>query len=349
MVLLVNILIVYLIVSMIFKISSRYKKVSFYANFIILTLIAGSVYERVGGGGDYDNYRNIFEYMKVGDGVPDKEVIFYYLNMVIKAFTDNFYIAFLIFMAIVNYFVLKTIYKYSENVEASILIYVIIGGYTIAINIVRQFLAAAIYFYSIKYLLDKKYFRYVLINVVALGFHSTVILPAILSIIVAICNDKLHKYLIFYIVMINSLIVIEPIIRSIGLELVSDAYKEGIFNYGSSILHYFVQLAFCIFYFMNRKYIVSFKEKFFVNMSILSLGFTLISNRMVLYARIALYFNLFHTIGTVNILHSNSNIKEKRVLAYFISLGVLVYYLLLIKPGLSQWFNYILDFIKIYW
>ncbi|MDU4892491.1 MAG: EpsG family protein [Clostridium sp.] len=348
MVLLVNILIVYLITSMIFKISLKHKKISFYVNFIILTLITGSVYERIGGGGDYDNYRNIFQYMKIGSELPDKEVVFYYLNMMIKIFTDNFYIAFLIFMAIVNYFVLKIIYKYSENVEASILIYVIVGGYTIATNIVRQFLAAAIYFYSLKYLLDKKYIRYILINVVALGFHSTVALPVVLSIVVFICNDKLNRHLFLYIVMINLLIVIEPIIMSIGTEFVSDAYKEGSFNYGSSILHYIVQLAFCIFYYLNKKYITSFKDKFFVNMSIFSLGFTLISSRMVLYARLASYFNLFHSIATVNVLLANNNVKEKRVLAYFISLGIAIYYLLLIKPGLNQWYNYIIDFITIY-
>ena len=112
---LVNLLLIYLFLNILFKLSTQNKKISFYINTFILTIITGTLYEKIGGGGDYDNYRNGFNSINTSN-VPDKELGFYYLNLFIKRFTDEYSIAFFIFILIINFLILKIIYKYSKNI-----------------------------------------------------------------------------------------------------------------------------------------------------------------------------------------------------------------------------------------
>ena len=125
--LLIDWLIIYLFISMWLNLSKRFKIITFFINFVVFSGIIGSVYEKVNGGGDYDNYRYMFQGISF-DVVPEDEFGFYYLNAVIKLFTQDFAIAFLIFMIIINFFILLFIYKYSSNIELSLLLYITVGG-----------------------------------------------------------------------------------------------------------------------------------------------------------------------------------------------------------------------------
>lgn len=344
MFLLCNILLIYLLASMFIEFSKRYKKLSFFINWIFFSVITGSVYEAINGGGDYDNYRYFFKGIENAKKT-DYDIGFYYLNLIIKQFTDNFHIAFIIFMLIINFFILITIYKFSENIELSLLMYVILGGYITASNITRQYLAASLYFFSIQFLLKKKYILYVYISLIAYSFHSTVLIPIILTVLIYKYSSLLKRYYLIYFFIINSLVIIEPIIRKIGVDFVDNGYSSNTFNYGSSILHYLVQLIFITFYYFNRDRIEDEVDIFFINMAMLCLGFTLLSSKMVLYARIASYFNTFNLLGTVNIIYKCKNIKEKRIFAYFCLVGLIGYYFLLTSKGLFT-SNYIIDYFK---
>lgn len=341
---LVNILLIYLVISVLLNISTRYKKISFYINVIIFTIITGTVYEKIGGGGDYDNYRNMFNGI-YSVNIPDKELGFYYLNLFIKNFTDDYSIAFFIFIFIINLLIIGFIYRYSKNIELSLIIYIIMAGYTTSINITRQYIAIAIYTYSIRYLLEKKYLKYIFMGFLAFQFHVTVLIPIILTIIVKIFNEKITKNYIIYFLLINSIIIIEPIIRKIIIDIFFDSYENGMFFYGSNIFHYIVQLAFVVFYSINIKKINNYKTKLVINLSTITSAFILLSKSSVLYARIALYFNIFNAIAIVNIISENKNVKEKRVIYYCISIGLLIYYVLLTRKVFILE-SYIIEYLK---
>ena len=55
-----GLLIFYLVFNFIIEFSVKFRNGSFCIYLFLLTIITGSVYEEVGLGGDYDNYRNIF-------------------------------------------------------------------------------------------------------------------------------------------------------------------------------------------------------------------------------------------------------------------------------------------------
>lgn len=343
---LVVILILYLCFNMGIDFSKRFRKCSFVTYLIIITLILGTFYENPGLGGDYDNYRNIFIYLNPTN-IPSDEYGFHFLNVIIKTYTDNFNIAFFIFMFIINFFILKTIYDNSKNVEFSILIYVMIGGYISAANIIRQFIAASIYFYSVKYLINKKYLIFILGAFIAFTFHTTVAVVVVITVIIYFFTDKLNKYYNIYFIVINSLIIIEPIIRKFGIEVIDKGYTESSFSYGSSIFHYLIQLIFIIFYYINKENITSFKDKLYMNLAMISLGFMLLSNNMVLYARFSSYFNLFNILLMPTTFLSVKNIKENRIYIYIFILVCSGYFLLVTTKGINAYSgNHITDFFK---
>ena len=64
---------------------------------------------------------------------------------------------------------------------------------------------------------------------------------------------------------------------------------------------------------------------------------------MVLYSRLASYFNIFHIIATVNVMSEIENKKERRLLYYCILVGLLVYYILLTRKSFTME-SYIIDY-----
>ena len=341
---LVGLLLIYLFVSIFINAGQRYKNVSFYLNVIIFTIVTGTLYEIPGNGGDYDSYRNMFN--AINDFIlPDKEVGFYLLNFFVRQFTDKYSVTFFIFILIINFLIIKMIYKYSNNIELSLLIYIILGGYITSTNILRQFVAVAIYFYSVKYLIEKRYIKYLLMSLLAFQFHVTSIIPVVITPIVSKMNEKISQNYLKYFIGINLLIVIEPVIRKIGIEAMGNGYGEGNFFYGSSILHYIVQLAFVALYAISIKKVNNEVTKIFINLATISSTFTLLSNNMVLYARIASFFSIFHSIALSNIMYEYKNIKEKRVLYYFIFIGLSIYYFLLTSKSFNME-SYIIDYLK---
>lgn len=342
---LIIIMLFILLFNFIIDFGNRFRRVSFFQYLIMVSIIIGSIYEDIGLGGDYDNYRNIFTMIDYKSSTA--EIGFHYLNLLIRQITDNFYIAFLIFMFIINFFTLKAIYEHSKQVELSIIVYIIVCGYVTSANIVRQCIAGAIYYYSIKFLFNNQYIKFIILGIIAFTFHTTVVIPFIITFIISVFNNKLNKNFEIYFICINSLIVIEPIIRRFGLALIDKGYTESSFNYGSNILHYVVQLAFVSFYYINREKISDAREKMFMNLSVIALGFVLLSQAMVLYARFATYFMLFNAILTSNVLIKIKNGKKKRLYYYLFSVGLCIYYLLLTSKGLSSYSgNYIVDFLN---
>ncbi len=133
-----------------------------------------------------------------------------------------------------------------------------------------------------------------------------------ITIIVYIFSEKISKRYLLFFVVINSIIVIEPIIRNLGIQLFYESYENGVFSYGSNLLHYLVQVSICTFYYLNLRIIKDNNDKLFINLASITSAFTLLSKNMVLYARFGEYFDTFNIIITT-VLSSINNKKEKRI------------------------------------
>ncbi|KRN88438.1 EpsG family protein [Ligilactobacillus ceti] len=95
------------------------------------------------------------------------------------------------------------IYKYSDNVMLSYIIYLGIGGYIYCFSILRQSLALAIVLLSVTYILDEKYYRAMMFIILAVTFHITAILFIPLLILRKFkITNKLYRIYLYVVVLI---------------------------------------------------------------------------------------------------------------------------------------------------
>lgn len=102
---------------------------------------------------------------------PNIEFGYQYLVYTILRFSHEYYWLFLVTSLIIVSSMLYAIKKYSVNYTLSVYIYITFGFYTFFFNTLRQALALSICFVCVKFLVDKKIFKYFIVVFVASLFH----------------------------------------------------------------------------------------------------------------------------------------------------------------------------------
>jgi len=134
---------------------------------------------------------------------------------VIQIFTTNPYWLFIICAILFCFFTYKAIYQQSNNVAYSVLILVIGGSYFASLNLMRNFIALAIFLYAFKYIKSRNFIKYTIFSIIATTFHISIMVLyplyfiykikinpkiAITSIIIVIITmpllDKIFEYII---------------------------------------------------------------------------------------------------------------------------------------------------------
>lgn len=128
---------------------------------------------------DYTNYTSLFKSInsysfwttfKVGF---DIELGYLLLNRVIGLFTTNPVFLFAVTSFVILYGFYHQFSRYSVNIWLSVLMFVTAGSFYASFNITRQILAAAIIFMGSKYLYERKFFKYVLVVIIASLIHTS--------------------------------------------------------------------------------------------------------------------------------------------------------------------------------
>ena len=111
-----------------------------------------------------------------GSTVDGFEFGYYWFNRLIQVFTDNVFVLFAITAVIFVAVSFAAIYEESYNVPLSILLFFVTRYYFVGMNIVRQFIAAAILVYSIRYVLHHDLKKYIVCIILAFSMHYTSII-----------------------------------------------------------------------------------------------------------------------------------------------------------------------------
>lgn len=178
--------------------------------FIWLSLCCGLRNEFIGN--DTSNYITFFYDIKYFGVFYGSDIGFSILSYILMYMFNNPYILLLIYSLITNYFIIYRLWDFRNKASFSlmILIYSIIY-YPYCFNIVRQFLAIALIFWATKYLEQKNYKKFMLINFIAVTFHTTAIIGLISLLIeedfVKIIN-KYKKHFIIFLLIFSFLILI---------------------------------------------------------------------------------------------------------------------------------------------
>ena len=115
--------------------------------------------------------------------------------------------------------------KYSPDLIFSILLFYCIGGYFSAHNITRQYIAIAISLLGFRYAIEKKPWKFLIVNLIAVGFHTSavVVLP-----LYFLAGRKFTKNMVWFYALLMVVIVVfnKQIVSFMQLFLYRD-YGKG--------------------------------------------------------------------------------------------------------------------------
>lgn len=157
------------------KLITEDKKIMSICVCICLIIYSGFRYQV---GTDYDGYAGMFDLIEQHGRYYNIEWGYYGLVKLCHMINGNAQLVFLLFSAITVYFVYRYIEYFSKDVELSWFLFVCIGPYYLnTFNGMRQWLAIAVFAYSLRYVQEKKPWRYLLLNSITVLFHfSTALL-----------------------------------------------------------------------------------------------------------------------------------------------------------------------------
>lgn len=215
----------------------------------------------------------------------------------------------------------RIIYKYSKNVALSTFLYITLNAYFFQLTGMRQALAIAIILYGIDFLIQKKYFKFLLIILLASTFHSSAIFLSIL-ILIGKFSYKRNTYIRTIIVALIGFIFYKQLFRIATSILVKYAGYEdsiyGVSNYFGAVFQFLVGF---ILYSMCHYLIFKLKEKREMNnlgigkISIRSFSIAvclqIITMQMNILGRMVPYFWIFSIIAIPEAVYNIKGRKRK--------------------------------------
>lgn len=142
---------------------------------LILVLFAGLRHRLVGT--DTGNYiRMFFDTNSMSDIWETTEVSFNALMLLAKNISTNYASLLTLIALVVVSFYISTIVRLTKYYETGVFIFITLGAYTFFFNGARQGIAAAICFFAIPWLLERKPRQYFLLIALAYTFHNTALI-----------------------------------------------------------------------------------------------------------------------------------------------------------------------------
>lgn len=292
-------------------------------SFFILWLIAGF---RGDFTADYRSYSDLFHYynnftlIEIFNMNFYEEIGYVILNKLIGIFTDNE----IYFMLIISYVILQIFYrefkKNSSYIWLSILLFINIGAFYTSFNIMRQILAASIIFSGSKYLYERRFYKYLLIVVIATLFHKTSLLMLPFYFILNFRFNIKNVILIIITAFISGFFVDKIV------EIIQSYWYTG-YTYGMSGLNYtsaVVPLSILIFVLLHSKLLDAQKtmENIWINTVVFYAFFSVIGLKVQMLQRFSEFFGPFVLLIIPYII---SKIRDKNLrVIYLLTITILL-------------------------
>jgi hypothetical protein len=296
---------------------------------IILMLFSGF---RYCVGTDYLGYCSMFDLIATRGRYYNIEYGYYHLVKFVQLIGGTQQLVFLIMACATIMFIYQYIEEFSADKELSWLLYLCIGPYFLSsFNGVRQVLPVAMFAFSLKYMKDGKFIKYLITNLIGFLFHYSAIIA-------------IPLYFLFKKVKLTA---VKTICIYLGLLLL---YKVGLVNYLLTLFHassyilgsdsfimdksyviFAVMAVFCWAYYF---FVTKDQQKnlqVFLNMNLLSflmvlLGLTTTNISNMVFARLNVYFFIAYLILVPNTLVCIKNVKYRHVTNMFVILLCFSYY-----------------------
>ncbi|AIQ54436.1 EpsG family protein [Paenibacillus sp. FSL R7-0331] len=306
---------------------NNFKKKRIISQFVIICILGLFSGTRDGIGIDYSSY--LIHIKQISLGYPNyMEFGFRYLSKFVMVFFDDPKAVIVTISFLTVYFFVSSIYYQSSNVTMSVFLFLTWGYYFFTFNTIRNYFALALVFFSLKYIFEKKYLKFIFFVILASLFHKSalVCLPVYLLV-----NRKFSKSTYLYLVLGAMLLyLIKAPMREVAFWIypvyensVYDAGRVSVLNIAKSLLVLFYGLLYYKIIKDNHKLMVYF------NLNAIALIIYTALYWLPEISRVGFYFNIVSIVFISN-LTTLINVRDQMIAKYIIySISMILFVLLM--------------------
>lgn len=248
-------------------------------------------------GTDYYAYSELFNSMRLMDAgdlsALTFEKGFAVLLHILAEGSESFVGMFALIALIVAAGVAVYIYRYSSNACISALSFVMLGCFFYSMNFMRQFVAAVILMYAIRYVQDKSFIRYLILVLFAAVFHWSALLLIPFYFILKIRLEPL--ILAAYALISVMFFVFSDEVVELGISIFYTKYENGYtpdVNAGVPVFYVvgYGLLLVLAFVFRNELYKRDQANSIYINCLFFAVMFELLGFKHAMLSRFALLF-----------------------------------------------------------
>ncbi len=315
--------------------------------FIILILsICAGIRNYVGT--DFSTYKGLFNYYSKApllDTIKEDEGIFWAVSGLIGRLTGNVTYVFLFFAFAVSICDVLTLFKHTINAQLSVFLYIATMQYFLAFNGIRQSMAASVMFAALPLLINKKWFKYLLVVLCMYFVHNSVILIVPFA-IVANMNPRRRLTKWIFIISFCIIFLFPNFVDSLFSFLTPENYQHFLDNEnddGVNILRVLVALipVAISWIFYDSLYEQAENKRLFellVNFSTINLMILVLALRSTVMARFTFYTGIYNVLL---IPYFIGIFKEReRTLATVIIMMLFLLYMIMLLPNESSLLPY---------
>lgn len=298
--------------------------------FMLLFLLSAL---RINTGNDYQMYITKFHEAYTDFYVVTEPGFNYLTKAIYKLFNcEQYLVVFAVFSFLTVISFLVALRQQAVDYKLSFFLFMAFGFYFQSLNTVRYYLALAIVFYSMRLIIEKKYFRFLLAVCVAALFHKS---SLIVIIVFALAKVPWKKWCapLFAVLSITGLLFEEQYMKLI-LKLYPSYVNEeeyilagtqSIINIGRCILVLILCIAF---------YKESIKDnkanRFYMNLNIFALSLYTCFTFIPFLSRIGYYLTISQIILVPNIIKDIADEKQKRIIKRVVIVAGVVFFIALL-------------------
>lgn len=298
-------------------------RICLFGIFLILFAISAC---RQNIGNDYDRYVELM-HLAYYDAYVPTEAGFNLLTKFIYHISGfrNYLLVFAVFAFVTIYLFMLAIYEQSDDFPLSFFLFMSLGYYFQTFNTVRYYLALAIAFYSMKFVVRRQWFRFILLIILGSFFHKSMIVVVPLFFLASCAWKKWQlilaglyciTFLFFQDFYLKVLLFLYPTYEN-------TEYLEGGTSY-TNILRCIAVLAFSLFYY-KKSIRTNRRLRFYFYLNLGALALYVFCSFLPIISRVGYYLTISHILFLPALLKETENKKMRNLLRIGIILAALLY------------------------
>lgn len=311
---------------------SRQQMVNHVTCLIIFVLLFAVSSLRLNVGNDYLNYVELMHLAYSRAYVPT-EVGFNVLARIVYFLCgfENYVLIFAIFAFATIYFFMKAMYEQSKWFTMSIVMFMLLGYYFQSLSTVRYYLALSLALYSVKFVINRDWPRFVLVALIGSLFHKSLLLILLLY-LVAQLNWKRWMYVGLGILGVSCLFLKDYYLKIVIM--LYPSYKDTEYLEGGTSI---VNIARCVVILALSLWMYkdvirdSRRNRFYFICNIMALVLYVFGSFIPVISRVGYYMTVTHLLFVPSLITEIKDDTRKKTITACVMVACVMYFILYMR------------------